>query len=82
MSLNILLVDDEQPIADLVEVYLKNDNYNIYKFYTGKEALQYLEKIPFDLAILDIMLPDIDGFTICKKIKENISFISLCSLPK
>ncbi|MGO5066696.1 VanR-ABDEGLN family response regulator transcription factor [Clostridium sp. LCP25S3_F8] len=74
MGLNILVVDDEQPIADLVEVYLKNDNYNIYKFYTGKEALQSLEKVTFDLAILDIMLPDIDGFTICKKIREKYFF--------
>lgn len=74
MNTNILVVDDEQAIADLVEVYLKNDNYNIYKFYTGKEALECLEKVTFDLAILDVMLPDIDGFTICQKIREKYFF--------
>lgn len=74
MNTNVLLVDDEQTIADLVEVYLKNDNYNVYKFYTGKEALQSLKKVTFDIAILDVMLPDIDGFTICKKIREKYFF--------
>lgn len=74
MNTNILLVDDEQTIADLVEVYLENDNYNVYKFYTGKEALRSLEKVTFDIAILDVMLPDIDGFTICKKIREKYFF--------
>ncbi|MDF2597095.1 MAG: vanR, partial [Clostridia bacterium] len=74
MCINILVVDDEQPIADLVEVYLKNDNYNVYKFYTGKEALACLEELTFDLAILDVMLPDIDGFKICQKIREKYYF--------
>lgn len=74
MELNVLVVDDEQAIADLVEVYLKNDNYIVYKFYTGKEALECLDKVTFDLAILDVMLPDIDGFTICKKIREKYIF--------
>ncbi|WP_425321717.1 VanR-ABDEGLN family response regulator transcription factor [Clostridium senegalense] len=73
-NLNVLLVDDEQSIADLVEVYLQNDNYNVYKFYTGKEALRSLDKVDFDLAILDVMLPDIDGFKICKIIREKYFF--------
>lgn len=74
MSVNILVVDDEQPIADLVEVYLKNDNYNVYKFYTGKEALECVGGTPLDLAILDVMLPDIDGFSLCQKIREKHFF--------
>ena len=74
MAENILVVDDEQSIADLVEVYLKNENYNIYKFYNGKEALKCINKVPFDLAILDVMLPDIDGFSICQKIREKYFF--------
>jgi two-component system response regulator VanR len=41
-DINILIVDDEKEIADLVEVYLKNEGYNIYKYYTGQEALDYL----------------------------------------
>lgn len=74
INLNILLVDDEKEIADLVEVYLKNENFNVYKFYAGKEAIECIEKVDFDLAILDVMLPDIDGFKICQKIREKYFF--------
>lgn len=74
MSTNILVVDDEQPIADLIEVYLKNENYNVFKSYTGKAALEYLNTETLDLAILDVMLPDIDGFSICQKIREKYFF--------
>lgn len=74
MSISILIVDDEQPIADLIEVYLKNENYNVYKFYTGKEALACINTVPLDLAILDVMLPDTDGFSICQKIREKYFF--------
>ncbi len=74
MSANILVVDDEESITDLVEVYLKSENYNVYKFYTGKEALECIDKVPLDLAILDVMLPDIDGFSICQKIREEYFF--------
>ncbi|QDQ02029.1 VanR-ABDEGLN family DNA-binding response regulator [Lysinibacillus fusiformis] len=74
MSINILVIDDEKEIADLIEVYLKNENYNVFKFYTAKEALHCIETEKLDLAILDIMIPDIDGFTILQKIRENFHF--------
>jgi two-component system response regulator VanR len=74
MSTNILVVDDEQEIADLIEVYLKNENYRVFKFYNGKDALAHIEKGNLDLAILDVMLPDIDGFSICKRIREKYTF--------
>ena len=74
MSINILVVDDEKEIADLVEVYLKNENYNIFKFYDGDEALQCVENNSLDLAILDVMLPGIDGFSLCQKIREKHFF--------
>ena len=64
MNENILVVDDEKELADLVEVYLKNDGYNVYKCYSGTDALKCIETVGLDLAILDIMLPDIDGFQI------------------
>ncbi len=72
--MNILIVDDEKEIADVVELYLKSDDYNVYKFYTGKEALDSIETVKYDLAILDVMLPDIDGFTILKKIRDKYTF--------
>ncbi|NLA27242.1 MAG: VanR-ABDEGLN family response regulator transcription factor [Firmicutes bacterium] len=74
MTANILVVDDEQSIADLIEVYLKNENYNIFKFYNGRDALKCIEDENLDLAILDIMLPDIDGFSICQRIREKHNF--------
>jgi two-component system response regulator VanR len=74
MSINILVVDDEQSIADLIEVYLKNEGFKIYKFYNGKDAFQCVESEQLELAILDVMLPDIDGFTLCRKIRENHNF--------
>ena len=69
--MNILVLDDEKEIADLVEVYLKNENYNVYKFYNSKDALKCIDEILLDLAILDIMLQDIDGFKICKYIRDK-----------
>lgn len=74
MSINILVVDDEQSIADLIEVYLKNEGYKIYKFYNGQDALRCVESEQLELAILDVMLPDIDGFTLCQKIREKHNF--------
>lgn len=74
MIKNILVVDDEQAIADLIEVYLKNENYNVLKFYNGRNALQCIENESIDLAILDVMLPDMSGFSICQQIRENHNF--------
>lgn len=74
MSEKILIVDDEHDIADLLEVYLKNENYIIYKYYSAKEALDFIKEEEVDLAILDIMLPDINGFTLCQKIREKYTY--------
>lgn len=74
MSEKVLIVDDEHEIADLVEVYLKNDGYQVYKFYNATDALACVEKEDLSLAILDVMLPDMDGFTLCQRIRENHLF--------
>ena len=74
MNENILIVDDEKEIADLMELYLINDGYQVYKFYSGYEALECIHSKKLDLAILDVMLPDIDGFHICQKIREEYFF--------
>lgn len=74
MNEKILVVDDERELADLLEVYLKNDGYSVYKFYNGVDALKCIEENTPDLAILDVMLPDIDGFHICQKIREKYFF--------
>ncbi|WCH50000.1 VanR-ABDEGLN family response regulator transcription factor [Lysinibacillus sp. OF-1] len=74
MHLNILVVDDEKEIADLIELYLKNENYHVFKYYTAQEALACIIRENVDLAVLDIMMPEIDGFTILQKIRETFNF--------
>ena len=70
MPEKILVVDDEVEIADLVELYLQNENYMVYKFYTAEAALACIDSTELDLAILDVMLPGMSGFTICQRIRE------------
>ena len=74
MPETILIVDDEKEIADLVELYLKNENYPIRKAYDAQTALGIIETESISLALLDIMLPDMDGFTLCQKIREKHLF--------
>ena len=71
---NILIVDDEKEITDLLEVYLSSEGYRVFKFYCGQDALDCIEREHIDLAILDVMLPDVDGFTLCRKIREKYFF--------
>ena len=69
--MNILVVDDEKEIADVIELYLQSDQYDVHKCYTGQEALDYIGSMKIDLAILDIMLPDGDGFTLFRRLREQ-----------
>ena len=71
MSTHILVVDDEKELADVLELYLVNDGCTIHKCYTGAEALDCLAHTDLDLALLDVMLPDADGFRLRKKIREK-----------
>lgn len=74
MNEKIMIVDDEESIADLVEVYLQNEGYRVCKFYNATDALDYLKQEDLSLVILDVMLPDMDGFTLCRKIREKHLF--------
>ena len=74
MSEKILIIDDEQDIADLLEVYLKNENYIVYKFYCATDAMLCSESGDIDLAILDIMLPDMNGFSLCQLIRKKYTY--------
>ncbi len=71
MNEHILIVDDEKEIADLLEVYLRNDGYTVHKCYNGTDALKCIASEKIDLALLDVMLPDVDGFSICRKIRQQ-----------
>lgn len=82
MNKKILIVDDEKEIVDLLEVYLSNDGYSVYKCYNGLEAMKCIKQSQIDLAILDIMLPDIDGFDFAKKFGKSFTSLLLCLPPK
>lgn len=74
MSEKILIVDDEKEIADLVALYLKNEGYEVCKFYTAAQALECIAKENLDMAILDIMLPEMSGFELCSRIREKYTY--------
>lgn len=69
--MNVLVLDDEKEIADLVELYLKNENYNVFKCYTSEDAIKYIDTEKLDIAILDVMVQGKDGFEICRYIREK-----------
>ena len=71
MPKQILVVDDEAAIADLVEVYLRSEGFAVHKSGTAGDALACVDSVPLDLAILDVMLPDMDGFALCRRIREG-----------
>ena len=76
---NILVVDDEQEIADLVEIYLVSDGYKVFKASNAQDGLEILNKEDIHLCLLDIMMPGMNGLEMCKKIREtnNIPIIML-----
>ena len=74
MNDKIIIVDDEKEIADLLDLYLTNDGFSVSKAFNAKDALDLVEAENFDLMILDIMLEDMDGFSVCKKIREKHYF--------
>ena len=74
MSEKILVVDDEKEIADLISLYLRNENYTVDSFYDSFEAAAAAEKEEYDLAVLDVMMPGMDGFKLCQRIRENYNY--------
>ena len=74
MEANILVVDDEPEIADLVQVYLKSEGFTVFPCLNGADALECVRTQALDLAILDVMLPDISGFTLCSEIRKDHHF--------
>lgn len=67
---NILVVDDDREIGDLVEIYLKNEGFGVYKAEDGQQALEILKREPVSLVVLDIMMPNMDGIAFCKAARE------------
>ena len=74
MEPRILVVDDEKTITDLVGIYLRNEGYQVTLAYTGADAARAILSQEFDLAVLDIMLPDIDGFELLRTIRADHTY--------
>lgn len=74
MDTRILVVDDEKAITDLVGIYLRNEGYSVTLAYTGADAAREILAQEFDLAVLDIMLPDIDGFELLRTIRAEHTY--------
>ena len=68
---NILVVDDDKAITDAIEVYLTNENYNIFKAYDGLQALNVLQTEDIHLILMDIMMPNMNGTRATIKIREE-----------
>ena len=73
-SYNVLVVEDEKEIADAIEIYLKNQGYNVFKGYNGIEDLEIISKEEIHLAIVDIMMPRMDGIAMTMKLREKYDF--------
>lgn len=71
MNKKILVVDDEKPIADILKYNLEKEGYSVELAYDGEEAIDKTNNTNPDLVLLDIMLPKIDGFAVCKKIRQT-----------
>ncbi|MBY0754337.1 response regulator transcription factor [Clostridium sardiniense] len=73
-SYNVLVVEDKREIADAIEIYLVNQGYKVFKGYNGSESLKVIEKENIHLAIVDIMMPIMDGIAFTMKLREKYDF--------
>ncbi|TDT63453.1 response regulator transcription factor [Fonticella tunisiensis] len=67
----ILVVDDDSNICDLIELYLQKEGYKVFKAYNGSEALKVFKEKQIDLIVLDIMMPELDGYEVLKEIRKS-----------
>ena len=73
MEKKVLVVDDERPIVEILKINLQREGYVVFEAYDGEEAVSKAMTVEPDLILLDVMLPKLDGFSVCKKIREKSS---------
>ena len=77
MRQRVLLIEDDKHISKLVKYNLEKNNFECESVITGEDGFNLLESKPFDLIILDIMLPKMDGFEVCKRIKQDPKYSTI-----
>ena len=79
MANTILVVDDEKNIVQLSRLYLRNEGYQVEEAYDGKQALEKARAVSPDLIILDLMMPEMDGLSVCRELRKtsNVPIIML-----
>lgn len=70
-DIRILMVDDEKRMVELVKLYLEKEGYTVDEAYDGQQALDMINKTKYNLIILDLMLPVVDGWTVCREIRKK-----------
>ena len=70
-KLQVLIVDDEWNMRNLIRIYLMKEGFRIQEAATGQEALSMIKKHSFDIVLLDVMMPDMDGWQVCKEVRET-----------
>ncbi|CAM4381848.1 response regulator transcription factor [Paenibacillus tarimensis] len=73
LNRRILIVDDDREIAELIDIYLRNEGYMTELAHDGQQALEVFERQPADLVVLDIMMPHIDGLEVCRRLRREAS---------
>ncbi|HGF5183627.1 response regulator transcription factor [Vibrio parahaemolyticus] len=69
----VLIVDDDVPLCELLEVVLQDEGYTVSSVHCGESALQYMEKTPVDLVLLDVMLPNLNGMQVARRICQRFA---------
>jgi DNA-binding response OmpR family regulator len=80
----ILVVDDEEPLRNLLRISLQKSGYTVYTAGNGKEAMETFKQTPVDLVLLDILMPDMDGYTLCAELRKrsDVPIIMLSALNR
>jgi len=77
---NILVLEDQPDIREFVVINIKRYGYQVFEAGTGEEALEIVSKVKIDIAVLDVMLPGMDGFEVCKRIRETNKYMGIIML--
>ena len=72
-DIRILVADDEEKMRRVIRIYLQKEGYMVEEARDGKEALEKIKTSPFSLILLDVMMPAIDGWTVCREVRKNAS---------